>query len=190
MRLSSGLKGGILRSSGPRGGGGRRSESGPGDPGKSSSLGPVGGRRPRDPGRSIPGGGGPFNIPGGGIPLDGTGLISPPGGPCISRRSRSVNFWRNTEASCLDSFSSLSAALAASQFSWAFFSFAAICERKSLSADKISRFRSSTCAFDPSNSSCIIFVLVSEFSSLLIFIFFSASCSPNSLCSSSSFCWK
>lgn len=38
MRLSSGLKGGILRSSGPRGGGGRRSESGPGDPGKSSSL--------------------------------------------------------------------------------------------------------------------------------------------------------
>lgn len=38
MRLSSGLKGGILRSSGPWGGGGRRSESGPGDPGKSSSL--------------------------------------------------------------------------------------------------------------------------------------------------------
>lgn len=121
-------------------------------------------------------------LPGGGIPLDGTGLISPPGGPCISRRSRSVNlqnksnillpdsqtslrlftihachtlykcyirieivicifllkyvscanllsliyiqvyvrkveqtdFWRNTEASCLDSFSSLSAARAAS----------------------------------------------------------------------------
>lgn len=28
-----------------------------------TDLGPVGGRRPRDPGRSIPGGGGPFNIP-------------------------------------------------------------------------------------------------------------------------------
>ena len=98
-------------------------------------------------------------------------------------------------------------------------------DRKSLSADKISRFKSSTWAlkkavqnheiqreiqvtiklstesssfsndshyqtlyselsltyFDPSNSSCIIFVLVSEFSSLLIFIFFSASCSPSSL---------
>lgn len=28
-----------------------------------TDLGPVGGRRPRDPGRSIPGGGGPFSIP-------------------------------------------------------------------------------------------------------------------------------
>jgi hypothetical protein len=36
--LSSGLKGGILLSSGPNGGGGLLSESGPGDPGKSSSL--------------------------------------------------------------------------------------------------------------------------------------------------------
>lgn len=30
-------------------------------------------------------------VPGGGIPLEGTGLISPPGGPCIKRLSRSVN---------------------------------------------------------------------------------------------------
>lgn len=115
--LSSGWKGGILLSSGPMGGGGLLSESGPGDPGKSSSLGPLGGNRPLDPGLSIPGIGGPFIMPGGGIPREGTGLISPPGGPCIRRRSKSVNFCRNTDASCLVSFSSLSAARAASQFS-------------------------------------------------------------------------
>lgn len=81
-------------------------------------------------------------IPGGGIPLVVIGRISP-AGPCNNFLSKSVNFCLSMAHSCLDSFSSLSAALVASQFSCDFFSFAAICDLKSLSAFVISALRSS-----------------------------------------------
>ena len=84
--------------------------------------------------------GGPFTISTCPDPRVGNGRIMEPG---IGLRSSSVNFCLNIVHSIRASFSSLSAALVASQFSCAFFSFDAICARKSRSALLISCFKSS-----------------------------------------------